>query len=53
MTTHSSILAWEIHGKKSLVGCSPWGRTGSERLSTHRSRGVENAGTGIQVGGVS
>ena len=25
MATHSSILAWEIHGQKSLVGCSPWG----------------------------
>ena len=25
MTTHSSILAWEIHGQRSLVGNSPWG----------------------------
>ena len=25
MATHSSILAWEIHGQKSLVGYSPWG----------------------------
>ena len=23
MATHSSILAWEIHGQRSLVGCSP------------------------------
>ena len=22
---HSSILAWRIHGQRSLVGCSPWG----------------------------
>ena len=25
MATHSSILAWKIHGLKSLVGYSPWG----------------------------
>ena len=25
MTTHSSILAWRIHGQMSLVGYSPWG----------------------------
>ena len=24
MATHSSILAWEIHGEGSLVGYSPW-----------------------------
>ena len=26
MAPHSSTLAWEIHGQRSLVGCSPWGR---------------------------
>ena len=26
MATHSSILAWKIHGWRSLIGCSPWGR---------------------------
>ena len=26
MTTHSSILAWKIHGQRSLVGYSPWNR---------------------------
>ena len=25
MATHSSILAWKIHGQKSLTGYSPWG----------------------------
>ena len=25
MATHCSILAWEIHGQKSLAGYSPWG----------------------------
>ena len=23
MATHSTILAWEIHGQRSLSGCSP------------------------------
>ena len=31
MATHSSILAGESHGQRSLVGCSPWGR---EELDT-------------------
>ena len=26
MATHSSILAWESHGQRSLVGYSPRGR---------------------------
>ena len=26
MATQSSILAWEIHGQRSLVGCGSWGR---------------------------
>ena len=26
MRTHSSILAWKIHGQRTLVGYSPWGR---------------------------
>ena len=25
MATHSSTLAWKSHGRRSLVGCSPWG----------------------------
>ena len=25
MATHSCILAWEIHGQRSLLGYSPWG----------------------------
>ena len=24
MATHSNILAWEIHGQRSLAGYSPW-----------------------------
>ena len=26
MAPHSNTLAWKIHGQRSLVGCSPWGR---------------------------
>ena len=25
MAAHSSILAWKIHGQRSLMGYSPWG----------------------------
>ena len=25
MATHSSILAWILHGQRSLAGYSPWG----------------------------
>ena len=25
ITIHSSILAWEPHGQRNLVGYSPWG----------------------------
>ena len=30
MATHSSILVWEIHGQRSLVGYSPWGHKESD-----------------------
>ena len=30
MATHSSTLAWKIHGRRSLVGYSPWGRKESD-----------------------
>ena len=33
MAIHSSILAWKIHGQKSLAGYSPWGRKSRTRLS--------------------
>ena len=31
MAVHSSILAGESHGQRSLVGYSPWGRQESDR----------------------
>ena len=27
---HSSTIAWKIHGQRSLVGYSPWGRKESD-----------------------
>ena len=30
MEFHSSILTWESHGQRSLVGHSPWGRKESD-----------------------
>ena len=30
MATHSSLLAWKIHGQSSLAGYSPWGRKESD-----------------------
>ena len=30
MATHFSILAWRIHGQRSLLGYSPWGHKGSD-----------------------
>ena len=44
MGTHSSILAWKIHGERSLAGYSPWGRKESdatERAHTHEHFPVE------------
>ena len=30
MAAHSSVLAWEFHGQRSLTGYSPWGRKESD-----------------------
>ena len=30
MATHSGILAWRIHGQRSLAGYSPWGQKESD-----------------------
>ena len=36
MATHSSILAWKIHGQKGQVGCRPWShsRVGQDLVLT-------------------
>ena len=49
MATHSSILAWKIHGWSSLVGCSPWGYEEldtTERLHFHSSLSCIGEGNG-------
>ena len=38
IATHSGILAWKLHGRRNLVGYSPWGRKEAdvtERLHFH------------------
>ena len=39
MATHSSILAWESHGRRSLESYSPWGRKESDTTATSLHRG--------------
>ena len=49
MAPHSSTLAWKSHGRRSLVGCSPWGREESdmtERLHFHFSLSCIGEGNG-------
>ena len=49
MAPHSSTLAWKSHGRRSLVGCSPWGREESdmtERLHFHFSLSCIREGNG-------
>ena len=38
MATHSSILAWKIHGQKSLVGYRPWSCKESDRTEHTRMK---------------
>ena len=49
MASHSSTLAWKFHGRRSLVGCSPWGLEKSdttERLHFHFSLSYIGEGNG-------
>ena len=49
---HSSTLAWKIHGRRSLVGCSPWGREESdttEWLHFHFSLSCVEEGNGNRL----
>ena len=49
MAPHSSTPAWKIPWMESLVGCSPWGRWGSdttERLHFHFSLSCIGEGNG-------
>ena len=59
MATHSSVLAWRIPGRASLVGCHLWGRKESDTLSLclfnlyaeyiMRNTGLEEAQAGIKI----
>ena len=49
MATHSSILARESHGQRSLVGCSPGGRKESKHTHTHTERAVDGGERHSQV----
>ena len=52
MAPHSSTLAWKIHGRRSLVGCSPWGRKESdttERLHFRFSLSCIGEGNGTPL----
>ena len=42
IATHSSILAWRIHGQRSLVGYSPWGCKQSDTTERLTRRKTEN-----------
>ena len=48
--THSSILAWEIHGRESLAGYRPWGHKTvgydlvSKQQEKRRERGRKEKG---------
>ena len=49
---HSSTLAWKIHGRRSLVGCSPWGRKEldtTERLHFYFSLSFIGEGNGNPI----
>ena len=49
MAPHCSTLAWKTHGRRSLVGCSPWGRKESdttEQLHFHFSLSCIGEGNG-------
>ena len=55
MATNSSILAWKIHGRRNLVGHSPWGRKEldtTERLHFFFSdrRECKNRGGSVKIG---
>ena len=47
MATHSSILVWKIHGQRSLVGYSPWGRKELDTTEhAHTANNLLNHGHG-------
>ena len=51
MATHSSILAGEFPGQRSLDGCSPWGQKESNSTDTLTFQGLNTClrDTGVPV----
>ena len=47
MATHSSVLAWKIHGQRSLLGYSPWGR--KELDTTERLHSTSKKNKYLQI----
>ena len=41
LATHSSVLAWRIHGQRSLVGYSPWGHKESDTTEATEHKGMD------------
>ena len=50
MTTHSSILAWEIPLTQELVGCSLWGR---KELDTWQLNNSKHCQADCDLGSIS
>ena len=48
MSTHSHILAWEIHGKRSLVGYSLWASVGHD-LATKQQQHIFKSVSHIHI----
>ena len=42
MATHSSVLAWRIQGRGSLMGCCLWGRTESDTTEVTQQQLQQN-----------
>ena len=43
MATHPGILAWKIHGQRSLAGYRTWGCKESDTLATERRYSEQNS----------
>ena len=53
MATHSSILAWEIHGQRSLAGHSPYSQKESDTTEHTQMSLLDTRFVNISVGCLS
>ena len=49
MATHSSLLAWSIPGKRSLVGYSPWGHKELDTIEQLTLDSTKKQGLGCSI----